>query len=86
MSGSFREVRHGWPEFRGPYRLGNSPCTRGQCKLGRRTQKQYGLGLPGKATPLLSSGKDLLFTIEQVGEKECLIARKLQSGEEVWRG
>jgi len=84
MSGSFREVRHGWPEFRGPYRLGIAPAQEVSVNW-EEEPKTIWTWSAGQGHSSLVSGKDLLFTIEQVGEKECLIARKLQSGEEVWR-
>ena len=83
-SGSFREIEHGWPQFRGPNRLGTAPA-QGVSINWEEKPRTVWTSTAGQGHSSLISDKSLLYTLEQVEGKECLIARAMQSGQEIWR-
>jgi len=80
----FREIDRVWPEFRGPNRLGIAPDQNIHIAWDRRPATKW-IWPAGQGHSSLTCNQDLLFTLEQDGSKEFLVARRIESGQEAWR-
>ena len=80
----FREIDRVWPEFRGPNRLGIAPDQNIHIAWDRRPATKW-IWPTGQGHSSLTCNQDLLFTLEQDGSKEFLVARRIESGQEAWR-
>ena len=80
----FREIGTVWPEFRGPNRLGIAPDQDIDIAWDRRPATKW-IWPAGQGHSSLICNQHLLFTLEQNGSKEFLVARRIDSGQEAWR-
>ena len=73
-----------WPQFRGPQRDGHTP-DQGTKIIWENAPSLVWEDTCGAGHSSLISSNSLLYTLEQIGEEETLIARFLENGKVAWQ-
>ena len=78
-----REITQEWSQFRGPKRDGHVPLPSGSKPFTRPPSPRWNK-LCGAGHSSVVTSNQLVITLEQRGNKECLTARSLSDGSDIW--
>ena len=78
-----REITQEWSQFRGPKRDGHVPVPSGSKPFTRPPSPRWNK-LCGAGHSSVVTSNQLVITLEQRGNRECLTARSLSDGSDIW--
>ena len=78
-----REITQNWSQFRGPQRDGNVPLPSAHKPFSGPPNLRWKTSCGAGHSSIITIG-NLIITLEQRGDSECLTARHMSDGSEIW--
>jgi outer membrane protein assembly factor BamB len=78
-----RRITVNWPQFRGPQRDGHVPTPPGHKAFSGLPSTRWQVTCGAGHSSIITHGQQVI-TLEQKGDRECLTARNLSDGSELW--